>query len=45
VALVEVPATVCTGVQENPGVSVGTIRMDNPLCRAASGSVRQASHT
>jgi hypothetical protein len=45
VALVVVPAIVRTGVQENPGAPVGTMRMDRPLWRGASVSVRQASHT
>ena len=44
-ALVVGPATVCTGVQEKPGELVGTMMMDRPRCRIASGSVRQASHT
>jgi hypothetical protein len=45
VALVVTPATVCTGVQEKPSADVGTMMMDSPLCRSASGSVRQASQT
>ena len=40
-----VPAMVRTGVQEKPAELVGTMRMDRPLWRGASGSVRQASHT
>ena len=44
-ALVITPATVRTGVQENPGAEVGTMMMDSPLCLGADGSVRQASHT
>jgi len=31
------------GVQEKPGSAVSTMRMEMPLCRGASGSVRQAS--
>jgi hypothetical protein len=45
VALVITPATVRTGVQEKPSAPVGTMMMDSPRCRSASGSVRQASHT
>jgi hypothetical protein len=45
VALVTTPATVGTGVQENPSASVGTMMIDSPLCRGAAGSVRHASHT
>jgi hypothetical protein len=45
VADVTTPATVGTGVQENPGASVGTMMIDSPRCRAAEGSVRQASQT
>ena len=44
-ALVVTPATVRTGVQENPAALVGTMMIDNPRCRSAEGSVRQASHT
>jgi hypothetical protein len=39
------PDTVCTGVQENPSASVGTMIIDRPLCLGASVSVRQASQT
>ena len=42
-ALVVTPATVRTGVQEKPSADVGTMTMDSPRCRSASGSVRQAS--
>jgi hypothetical protein len=45
VALVVGPETVRTGVHEKPGTSVGTMMIDSPLCLAASGSVRHASHT
>jgi hypothetical protein len=45
VADVTTPATVGTGVQENPGASVGTMMIDSPRCRSAWGSVRQASQT
>ena len=37
------PPTVTIGVQENPGVDVGTMMIEMPLCFGASGSVRQAS--
>ena len=37
------PSSVMIGVQEKPGSEVSTIRMEIPLCRGASGAVRQAS--
>ena len=37
------PPTVTMGVHENPGVDVGTMMMEIPLCLGASGSVRAAS--
>ena len=39
------PDMVGTGVHEKPSAVVGTMMIDRPLCRGASGSVRQASHT
>ena len=36
------PATVGRGVHPNPGVSVGTMKTERPLCLGASGSVRVA---
>jgi hypothetical protein len=45
VELVNSPATVRSGVQEKPGVSVGTMKTERPRCLGAAGSVRVASQT
>ena len=39
------PPMMFSGTTENPGVSVGIRKIEMPLWRGASGSVRVASHT
>ena len=36
---------VCSGLQENPGDDVGTMKIEIPLCFFTLGSVRAASQT
>ncbi len=41
--MVSAAEMVCSGCHEKPGVSVGTTKIEIPLCLGTSGSVRAAS--